>query len=126
MLVPRSRERLESEIDRYHLIERDGLVIACAALHPYPAEGMGELASVAVHANYRGGRRGDKLLEHIERVARARGLSRLFVLTTQTAHWFQERGFVPAARESLPAQKQALYDERRNSLVFVKPLSAGG
>ncbi len=126
VLVPRSRERLESEIERYHLIERDGLVIACAALHPYSDAGMGELASVAVHADYRGGRRGDKLLEHIERVARARGLSRLFVLTTQTAHWFQERGFVPAARESLPAEKQALYDERRNSLVFVKQLGIGG
>jgi len=124
VLVRRSRERLETEIDRFFLMERDGLVIACAALYPYPAQGMAELASVAVHADYRGGRRGDKLLEHIEQVARTRRLTRLFVLTTQTAHWFQERGFAPAPREALPPEKQALYNERRNSLVFIKDLSA--
>ena len=124
VLVRRSRERLESEIDRFFLMERDGLVIACAALYPYPDQGMGELASVAVHADYRGGRRGDKLLEHLETIARARGLKRLFVLTTQTAHWFQERGFAPAPRAALPPEKQALYNERRNSLVFIKDLAA--
>ncbi len=124
VLVRRSRERLESEIDRFFLMERDGLVIACAALYPYPDQGMGELASVAVHADYRGGRRGDKLLEHIQTIARTRGLRRLFVLTTQTAHWFQERGFVPAPRESLPPEKQVLYNERRNSLVFINDLGA--
>lgn len=124
VLVRRSRERLETEIGHFYLMERDGLVIACAALYPYPSDGMGELASVAVHPDYRGGRRGDKLLEHIEAIARGRGLGRLFVLTTQTAHWFQERGFTPAPRESLPAEKQALYNQRRNSLVFVKDLSA--
>jgi amino-acid N-acetyltransferase len=123
VLVRRSRERLETEIGYFFLMERDGLVIACAALYPYPSEGMAELASVAVHPDYRGGRRGDKLLEHIEAIARGRGLGRLFVLTTQTAHWFQERGFTPAPRESLPAEKQALYNQRRNSLVFIKDLS---
>ena len=101
ILVRRSRERLETEIDRFWLMERDGLVIACAALYPYPAERMGELACVAVHADYRGRGRGDKLLAHIEGVARARGLTRLFVLTTQTAHWFQERGFAPAPVERI-------------------------
>jgi amino-acid N-acetyltransferase len=122
VLVRRSRERLETEIGHFYLMERDGLVIACAALYPYPAEGMAELASVAVHPDYRGGRRGDKLLEHIETIASGRGLNRLFVLTTQTAHWFQERGFTPAPRESLPEEKRALYNQRRNSLVFIKDL----
>ena len=123
VLVRRSRERLETEIGHFFLMERDGLVIACAALYPYPEVSMGELASVAVHPNYRGGRRGDTLLEHIETIARGRGLDRLFVLTTQTAHWFQERGFTPAPRESLPAEKRALYNQRRNSLVFIKSLT---
>ena len=123
ILVRRSRERLETEIERFHLMERDGLVIACVALYPYPAQGMAELASVAVHADYRNRGRGDKLLEHMEAIARARGLTRLFVLTTQTAHWFQERGFAPAGLEALPAEKQADYNLRRNSQVFIKDLS---
>ena len=33
VLVPRSRERLEREIDHFVVLERDGLVVACAALY---------------------------------------------------------------------------------------------
>jgi amino-acid N-acetyltransferase len=122
ILVRRSRERLETEVDRFRLMERDGLVIACGALYAYPAESMGELACLAVHSDYRGRRRGEKLLEHMEALARAQGLARLFVLTTQTSQWFQERGFVPAPLDALPMEKQALYNWRRSSLVFVKEL----
>lgn len=124
VLVRRSRERLETEIDRFWLMERDGLVIACAALYPYPADAMGELACLAVHPDYRNKGRGDKLLQHMEHIARARGLARLFVLTTQTSQWFQERGFCPAPLDALPMEKQALYNWRRNSLVFIKSLAA--
>ncbi len=122
VLVRRSRERLETEIDRFSLAERDGLVIACAALYPYPADGMAELACVAVHPEYRNRGRGDRLLERMEAIARQRGLRRVFVLTTQTAHWFLERGFEPAEPAALPMEKQALYNWRRNSKVFIKDI----
>jgi len=122
ILVPRSRERLETEIERFFVMERDGTAIACAALYPYPAEAMGELACVAVHPDYRKQQRGDKLLRHIEAIARAAGIGRLFVLTTQTAHWFRERGFQSASLTDLPMEKQALYNDRRNSQVYIKPL----
>ena len=122
ILVRRSRERLETEIDRFWLMERDGLVIACAALYPYPAERMAELACVAVHPDYRGRGRGDKLIAHIEGVARSRGFARLFVLTTQTSHWFQERGFAPAPLSALPTERQAVYNPQRSSLVLLKDL----
>lgn len=122
VLVRRSRERLETEIDRFVLLERDGLVTACAALYPYPHEGMAELACLAVHADYRGGRRGDRLLEHTEQLARGQGIGELFVLTTQTAHWFQERGFKPAGLEILPMEKRALYNFQRSSKAFIKSL----
>ena len=49
ILVKRSREQLEVEISRYTIIERDGIVIACAALNPYLNEKMAEMAFVAVH-----------------------------------------------------------------------------
>ncbi|MTW21934.1 amino-acid N-acetyltransferase [Allochromatium palmeri] len=122
VLVRRSRERLETEIDCFHIAERDGLVTACAALYPYPHDDMAELACLAVHQDYRGGRRGERLLEHIEGLTRARGIGRLFVLTTQTAHWFQERGFQPSGLEALPMEKRALYNFQRNSKVFIKTL----
>ena len=121
-LVRRSRERLEMEIDRFSLLERDGAIIGCAALYPFPAERLGELACVAVQPAYRSRGRADALLHCIERQARTQGLQRLFVLTTRAAHWFRERGFEPAEVADLPVQKQALYNWRRRSKVFIKIL----
>jgi len=122
VLVRRSRERLEIEIEHFTLMERDNTVIACAALYPYPAEGMAELACLAVHSEYRHGGRGDGLLELLEGQALGLGIQSLFVLTTQTAHWFLERGFAEAPLDGLPMQRQTLYNYNRNSKVFVKPL----
>ncbi len=122
ILVRRSREKLEMEIDHFTVLQRDGMVIACAALYPFADEGLGELACMAVRDEYRKEGRGDALLEHIERQARAWGISRLFVLTTRTAHWFQERGFAPAEVDSLPLAKQRLYNFQRRSKVFLKAL----
>ncbi|MCC7219263.1 MAG: amino-acid N-acetyltransferase [Candidatus Contendobacter sp.] len=121
-LVRRSRERLEMEIDRFNLLERDGAIIGCAALYPFPAERLGELACVAVQPAYRSRGRADALLHCIERQARTQGLERLFVLTTRAAHWVRERGFEPAEVADLPVQKQALYNWRRRSKVFIKIL----
>ncbi|MCP1313426.1 amino-acid N-acetyltransferase [Halomonas sp. 707D7] len=123
MLVARSRERLEHEIDDYLVIERDGMVIGCAALHVFADTTVGELACVAVHTSYQGGERGERLVEAIERRARQRGLSELFVLTTHTAHWFVERGFKSASLEELPTLKRETYNHARKSKVLVKTLS---
>ena len=49
-------------------------------------------------------------------------LDTLFVLTTRTAHWFRERGFVPSSVERLPAKRASLYNFQRNSKVFEKAL----
>lgn len=122
ILVRRSRELLETEIPHFTLIERDEKIIACAALYPFTADHTGELACVAVHPDYRHGKRGDQLLQAIEQRARMLGLKQLFVLTTRTAHWFMERGFVAAAVSELPQPKQSLYNYQRNSKVFIKQL----
>ena len=122
ILVRRSREKLEVEINYFMVQERDGMIIACAALYPFLAEGMAELACLAVHANYRGANRGDSLLAFLEREARQLEITHLFVLTTHTAHWFRERGFIPAELTSIPVSRQSLYNYQRNSKVFLKQL----
>ena len=124
ILLKRSRELLEAEIDRFRLLERDGRIIACAALYPFPAEHCGELACIVSHPDYRGARRGQRLLEELEAEARTQGLSRVFVLTTQTAHWFIEQGFVEGSRDELPSARRELYNLQRNSKVFFKDLQA--
>ncbi|WP_163558022.1 amino-acid N-acetyltransferase [Halomonas sp. NO4] len=123
MLVPRSRERLEHEIDDYLVIERDGMVVGCAALHAFGEAAMGELACVAIHPDYRGGARGSVLLAEVERRARRLGLSALFVLTTHTAHWFVEHGFGPADIAALPPLKRDTYNHARQSKILVKSLA---
>lgn len=122
VLVRRSRELLETEIHQFIVIERDGMIIGCAALYPFAGSDSGELACVAIHEDYRDGVRGDLLLKEVERQAKKQGLSRLFVLTTRTAHWFLERGFVSAELDALPQSRQALYNYQRSSRVFQKLL----
>jgi amino-acid N-acetyltransferase len=77
---------------------------------------------VAVHPDYRNKGRADTLLRFIENKAVKHNLQRLFVLTTHTAHWFQERGFEPAEIIDLPVHKQAMYNLQRRSKVFIKSL----
>jgi amino-acid N-acetyltransferase len=122
ILVRRSRELLEGEIDRFVVAEHDGAVIGCAALYPFPEERSGELAGLAVHAEYRNEGHGAALLRAIEARAREQGLTRLFVLTTRTAHWFVEHGFAAVGVGRLPARRQALYNFQRRSQVYEKPL----
>lgn len=119
ILVKRSREQLEMEVGRYTIIERDGIVIACAALNVFSAEKMAEMACVAVHPDYRDSSRGDVLLEAIKRRAQKLGIEKLFVLTTRTTQWFQERGFELASPDDLPAYKRENYNYQRMSKVLI-------
>ena len=119
ILVRRSREQLEMEIDKFTIIQRDNTTIACAALYPFPEEKIGEMACVAVHPDYRSSSRGEVLLERIAAQAKQSGLSKLFVLTTRSIHWFQERGFTPVDIDLLPESKKQLYNYQRKSKVLM-------
>ena len=120
-LVRRSRELLEREITRFSVVEHDGLIVGCAALYPYGEE-QGELACLAVHPHYRRWRYGERLLKRIEMRAQEAGIKRLFVLTTMTAHWFRERGFVEQPLDALPSEKRLVYNLQRRSKIFAKTL----
>jgi amino-acid N-acetyltransferase len=122
ILVRRSQEMLENDIDRFTVIERDGMVVASAALYGYPDDSIAELACLVVHPDYRTSGRGDQLLQYLERQCGAQGLKRLFVLTTQTSHWFRERGFDNCELSELPEARRSLYDLGRRSKILLKPL----
>ena len=121
-LVRRSREKLETEIAHFNVVERDGAVVACAAMYPYPEDRLAELACLAVDDVYRRGQYGERLLTLAEREAQAAGAERLFVLTTRAAHWFRERGFAEADHSILPDERQALYNFQRRSRVLIRAL----
>jgi amino-acid N-acetyltransferase len=123
VLVKRSRELLETEISRFMVVVHpEGLLLGCAALYPTMEESSGELACVATHPEFHDQGIATRLLEKIEVDAKSQGMSTLFALTTQTAHWFLEKGFIEVQVADLPAQKQSLYNYQRNSRIFSKAI----
>jgi amino-acid N-acetyltransferase len=122
ILVRRSQAMLENDFDRLTVIERDGMVVACAALYAYPDDAIAELACLVVHPDYRASGRGDQLLQYLERQCDAQGLRRLFVLTTQTSHWFRERGFENCELSDLPETRRPAHDQGRRSKILLKRL----
>ncbi|QCI16685.1 amino-acid N-acetyltransferase [Buchnera aphidicola (Aphis craccivora)] len=122
ILVRRSREQLEMEVDKFTIIERDNLTIACAALYPFFKENLGEMACVAVHPDYRNSSRGDWLLKKIKLNAKKINLKKIFVLTTHSIHWFQERGFVVVSVDKLPESKKKMYNYQRCSKILMMDL----
>ncbi len=122
ILVKRSRELLEVEINQFIVLKKEDMIIACAALYPYPDAKMGEVACVAIHPDYRKGNRGGRLITALEEEAKLLDLSAIFVLTTVSGHWFQEQGFIEQPTEKLPEGKQKLYNFQRKSKVFIKEI----
>lgn len=121
-LVKRSREKLEMEISDYIVIERDGLIIGCTALHCMDDAQSAEIACLAVHQDYQRAARGDRLLTFLSNKAKQRGIKRLFALSSQTMHWFIERGFNETAVDMLPERMKNFYNYKRNSKVFYKDI----
>ncbi|HEV7477557.1 MAG TPA: amino-acid N-acetyltransferase, partial [Burkholderiales bacterium] len=121
-LVKRSRELLESEIGNFQVVEHDGVIVGRAALYPFPEDKSAEFACLAVAPDYRDAAYGERLLKACEERAKALKLRRLFALTTHAAHWFLEQGFRAGEPSALPSQRQAMYNWRRNSKVFLKRL----
>ena len=122
VLLRRSRDKLENEIGQFTVMERDGAVIACAAMYEFPGSDAVELGCLAVHPSYRNGERGDALLAEVESRALSAGAKQLFVLTTRTEQWFAERGFSVVGTNALPVERQALYNYQRSSKVLIKSL----
>lgn len=122
-LVKRSRELLEVEIDRFYVIKKEEVIIACAALYPYEEANAGEIACLVIHPDYRGGNRGMRLINALEKEATNQTLAEIFVLTTVSAHWFLEQGYVEQPISRLPKGKQDMYNFQRKSKVYFKSLN---
>ncbi|KAF1775322.1 Acyl-CoA N-acyltransferase [Phytophthora cactorum] len=122
VLVSRDQEQIESNVDTFTVVERDGAIIACCTLQPYESN-FAEMGCVAVDPTYRNLGKGNAMLGYIMRKAAAMGVTKLFVMTTRTAHWFLERGFVEATVNDLPPSKLAKIDLKRKSKVYICDIS---
>ncbi len=119
-LAKRSREKIEMEIADYIVLDIDGLTIGCIALHADEQGQFGAIACLAVHPDYQGSARGQRLFDYANQKAKQLKLKELFVLSTQTAHWFIERGFQPTTIDALPEPLKLFYMPERNSKVLCK------
>jgi len=119
ILLQRSSEELEAETADFVVYEIDGGIRACGALHAYP-EGMGEIAGIAVDESYAHMGIGPKLMDLLIERGRAAGFKAVFVLTTQTADWFERFGFKSAEIDLLPAKRREKWSEKRGSRMLIR------
>ena len=111
ILVARTADQIEARLDEFYVYEIDGMAHACVALHTY-GDGSAEIAAVAVDRGYTSLNIGRRLVSCCLQEARRRGASRVFVLTTQTADWFDSVGFGPGTVEDLsPGAADSLRQE---------------
>ena len=123
-LVKRSRASVEKSLGDYYLFEIDKNPVACVALHVYPEQNKGELASLFVNPSHENQGIGRKLIQFVEARAREAGLSELLTLSTQAFTYFQSKGgFAEGTPDDLPPERREKYDQSgRNSKVLVKKL----
>lgn len=119
VLVHRSRDQLEKDLPDCHVVTRDGSVVALGMLKLFGVT-HAEVCCLAVHPSYRRSGRGETLLAYLERRAILLGVKTVFVLSTRTMQWFEERGFALASEEKLPATR--MYDKSRGSKIYIKEL----
>jgi len=117
LLIRRSAEQIQEKKNDYSVLEIDGSVRACGALHDW-GENQGEIAAVATDPGYTDHGLGKKIVGSLIEKAKKAKLKRVFVLTTQSQDWFESLGFKDSNIESLPQQKRKVYDQARNSKVF--------
>ncbi|TVU03951.1 hypothetical protein EJB05_50507 [Eragrostis curvula] len=122
VLVRRTDKELLEALQSFYVVERDGSIIACAALFPFHEEKSGEVAAIAVSEECRGRGQGDKLLDYVEKMALSLGLEKLFLLTTRTADWFVRRGFSECSIASIPEERRKRINLSRGSKYYLKQL----
>uniref|UniRef100_A0A1D1YUY8 amino-acid N-acetyltransferase n=1 Tax=Anthurium amnicola TaxID=1678845 RepID=A0A1D1YUY8_9ARAE len=121
-LVRRTNKQLLEALDNLIVVERDGSIIACAALFPFFKENCGEVAAIAVSPECLGHGQGDKLIDYVEKWASALGLEKIFLLTTRASDWFVRRGFAECSIECIPEERRNKINLSRGSKYYMKKL----
>ncbi len=117
ILLPRSEQTFELTYNDYIVYELDGAVRACAALHIYDRS-QAEIAGVAVDESCAHIGVGPKMIQYLIEKAKGISLESVFILTTQTADWFERLGFVSDSVENLPEERKKIWNPKRGSKVY--------
>ncbi len=100
IMLPRTEFEMAENIRDFTVVERDGRVLACGALHFYTPT-MGEVRSIAVDPRAKGTGLGRRLVAALEDEARQCRLETLFAFT-YVPDFFRKLGYVEVDRSELP------------------------
>jgi len=116
-LLPRTEQNLSEAIGDFIVYELDGGIHACSSLHLYEDK-QAEIAAVAVDENFAHMGIGPKMIKELIKRAKEIESKSVFIMTTQTADWFEKLGFEPDTIESLPEERRKIWNTQRNSKVY--------
>jgi len=99
-ILPRSLSYLYENVRDFWVVEEDGQIQGCVALH-IVWEDLAEIKSLVVDIGRRGQGLGKKLVEQAIEEAREYGIKKIFVLT-YIPEYFLQFGFIPIDKSQLP------------------------
>ncbi len=125
-LLKRGRDEILERLEDFHVIEVDGNVLGCVAIHLSENGRDAELACLFIKRSHDNQGYGRELVAFAEDLARKRGADRLVALSTQAFDFFTHKcGFREAEVSLLPPKKLELWKaSERKSRVVVKDLTA--
>ena len=125
ILLERTAKQLKADLDSYIVYNVDEGIHACAALKVYQESGassQAEICAVAVDPAYGNMGVGPKIVNYLLDKACAQKIKSVFVMTTQTADFFEKLGFAPDSIDSIPPERKKLWNPERGSKVYRKVL----
>ncbi|MHB9027143.1 MAG: N-acetyltransferase [Candidatus Latescibacterota bacterium] len=100
IMLPRPLSRIYDNIRDYMVVDNEGEVIGCGALHVMWSD-LAEIRAVAIRDEYIGKGLGRPLIEALLKEARDLGIEKVFVLTYQDK-FFARMGFGLIDKSELP------------------------
>ena len=124
-IVKRTRQDILSQIGDYYVFQIDGNIVGCVALHVQPGGDKAELACLSVSTAHENMGIGQKLMLFAENAAREREVKTIFLLSTRTFNYFQQKGgYKEGSPKDLPPARREKYGQsKRNSKVLIKSLN---
>lgn len=123
-LIERSRAEIQAAIHDYIVIEIDGNIVGCVAVHRHPDGDGAELACLHVKRGHTGQGYGASLVGAAVERARQHGCDQLYALSTQAAGYLEREGFVRSGDlGTLPEERREKWARNgRNAVLLVRRL----
>lgn len=100
VMLARPLSQVYNAIRDYVVIEKDGKIIGCGALHVV-WDDIGEIRTLAIDPEYVGSGLGRQIVDHLLNSAKELELPRVFTLTYKPG-FFQKMGFEEVDKKDLP------------------------